>query len=251
VAILSKQIGWSQEANLIYELIKQTNRLNQILPGNQPSYGVKRMSQMIGWSTESKLYYEWLRQLDKVTQHYGCPDCTPPAPPNPPPPGYVQALTFRVDNRAGNVGGTAPGYISGFPPFTMYVDWGDGSALQAYASDVDQFLSHVFTSNSIFDVKVYLQDPLVIYSVILIDTLGNFHLLEVDISAMEAATDIDLSGNQLSSTQVNNVLAQFVSNGAYSGALNINNQTPPAPPTGQGIIDKATLISRLWFVGTD
>jgi len=78
MAILSKQIGWSQEANLIYELIKQTNRLNQILPGNQPSYGVKRMSQMIGWSTESKLYYEWLKQLDKLTQHYGCPDCTTP-----------------------------------------------------------------------------------------------------------------------------------------------------------------------------
>lgn len=77
MAILSKQIGWSQEANLIYELIKQTDRLNQILPGNQPSYGVRRMSQMIGWSQEAKLYYEWLRQLDKVTQHYGCPDCTP------------------------------------------------------------------------------------------------------------------------------------------------------------------------------
>jgi hypothetical protein len=75
MAILSKQIGWSQEANLIYELIKQTDRLNQILTGNQPSYGPKRVSQMIGWSVESKLYYEWLKQLDKLTQHYGCPNC--------------------------------------------------------------------------------------------------------------------------------------------------------------------------------
>ena len=251
MAILSKQIGWSQEANLIYELIKQTNRLNQILPGNQPPYGVKRISQMIGWSTESKLYYEWLRQLDKLTQHYGCPDCTPPPPPNPPPPGYVQALTFKVDNREGNVGGTGPGIISGFPPFTMYVDWGDGSALQPYASDPDQFLSHTFPSNSIFTVRVYLEDPLVIYSIIFGDDIGNFHLLEVDISQMTAIADVELYGNQLSSTQVNNVLAQLVSNGGYSGILSINNQTPPAPPTGQGIIDKATLISRSWSVTTD
>jgi len=464
MAILSKQIGWSQEANLIYELIKQTNRLNQIVPGNQPPYGVKRMSQMIGWSTESKLYYEWLKQLDKLTQHYGCPDCTPPStacparvtvdipeeyiplfdlgdsafafgcwikitdsvgpstifsfgeypstwqaltiengnlifwydgtsqisvditpyigqwtwlclisyagdekklyingievgaqilfsapivgslyigsgnapntcfnglmrdfvfcifesgleippteprnnltpasvlllfqgtdltqqltdnglvaeftvtnsgavynadspyvgyegstqfgtPPAPtPPPGYVQALTFRVDNTTGDAGQTTPGIISGFPPFTMYVDWGDGSALQPYAPDVDQFLSHTFTSNSIFDVKVYLQDPLVIYSVVLGNDLGNFHLLEVDISAMTAIADVELYGNKLPSTQVNAVLAQLVANGGYSGIVYIPNQTPPAPPTGQGIIDKATLISRSWSVTTD
>ena len=73
---ISRQIGWSQESNLIYQIVKQTERLNQILPGNQASYGSRRVSQMIGWSNESKLYYEWLRSLNKLTQHYGCPDCT-------------------------------------------------------------------------------------------------------------------------------------------------------------------------------
>lgn len=35
MAILSKQIGWSQESNLIYELLKQMERTNQIL-GSSP-----------------------------------------------------------------------------------------------------------------------------------------------------------------------------------------------------------------------
>lgn len=201
-------------------------------------------NRQIGWSNKSNLLYDVLRELNAVKGQFATP-------PNPPPPGYIQALTFKVDNRAGNVGGVAPGYISGFPTFTMYVDWGDGSALQAYALDTDQFLSHVFTSNSIFDVKVYLQDPLVIYSVVLANDLGNFHLLEVDISAMTAIAEVQLYGNQLPSTQVNAVLAQLVANGGYSGIVYIPNQTPPAPPTGQGIIDKATLISRSWSVTTD
>jgi hypothetical protein len=34
---------------------------------------------------------------------------------------------------------------------------------------------------------------------------------------------------------------------SYSAA----SQTPPAPPTGQGINDKATLISRGWGISTD
>lgn len=73
---ISRQIGWSQEANLIYELIQQTERLNQILPGNQAAVRTG-ISKQIGWSTEANLYYEWLRSLNKLTTHFGCPDCVP------------------------------------------------------------------------------------------------------------------------------------------------------------------------------
>lgn len=73
---VSQQIGWSQESKLIYQLIKETDRLNELLPGNQPAANTTRVSRMIGWSNEANLYYEWLRSLDKLTQHYGCPDCT-------------------------------------------------------------------------------------------------------------------------------------------------------------------------------
>ena len=67
---VARQIGWSQESELIYQIIKQTERINQLLPGNQPAANTTRVSKQIGWSNESNLYYELLRSLDKVTQHY-------------------------------------------------------------------------------------------------------------------------------------------------------------------------------------
>ena len=67
---VSQQIGWSQESKLIYQIIQQLDRLNQLIPGNQPAYNTTPVSKQIGWSNESNLYYELLRSLDKVTQHY-------------------------------------------------------------------------------------------------------------------------------------------------------------------------------------
>lgn len=72
---VARQIGWSQESELIYQIIKQTERINQLLPGNQPAANTTRVSKQIGWSNESNLYYEWLRSLDKLTQHYS--NCCP------------------------------------------------------------------------------------------------------------------------------------------------------------------------------
>lgn len=67
---ISQQIGWSQESKLIYQIVQQTEKLNKILPGNQPAANTTRVSKQIGWSNESNLYYEWLRSLDKLTQHW-------------------------------------------------------------------------------------------------------------------------------------------------------------------------------------
>lgn len=53
-----------------------------------------------------------------------------------------------------------------------------------------------------------------------------------------------------SSSQVNYILATFANYNTV-GNLDMPFQTPPAPPTGQGITDKATLISIGWTVNTD
>ena len=68
MAIPSSQIGWSQEAKLINQLIKQTVKLNNQYSTNQPSYRIS-VSRQIGWSNESNLYYQWLRELTKFTAH--------------------------------------------------------------------------------------------------------------------------------------------------------------------------------------
>jgi hypothetical protein len=60
-------------------------------------------------------------------------------------------------------------------------------------------------------------------------------------------------GNHLTSAMVNAHLAKLVANNVTAISLSYTSlsQDPPAPPTGQGITDKATLISRGWSVSTD
>jgi transcription elongation factor Elf1 len=60
-------------------------------------------------------------------------------------------------------------------------------------------------------------------------------------------------GNHLSSATINAHLAKLVAGNvdAFTMSYTSTSQTPAAPPTGQGITDKATLISRGWSVSTD
>lgn len=57
--------------------------------------------------------------------------------------------------------------------------------------------------------------------------------------------------NKFTSDVVNNILASLVSNAKTNGTLDINYQETSAPPTGQGLVDKQTLIDRGWTVTTD
>lgn len=72
-------------------------------------------------------------------------------------------------------------------------------------------------------------------------------LTSIGIANLSSITDIDsymsLNQNALTSASVNALLAQFVSlSPALSGAnISLAGQTPAAPPTGQGLTDKATL----------
>lgn len=64
----SREIGWSTEENLIYDIISKMNKLNALLPGNQPASNV-RISRQIGWSNKEILLYEWLKSLSSLKQH--------------------------------------------------------------------------------------------------------------------------------------------------------------------------------------
>lgn len=58
--------------------------------------------------------------------------------------------------------------------------------------------------------------------------------------------------NALPSSQVNLILSTVINITPKSGVyVELANQNPPAPPTGQGILDKATLIGRGTSVYTD
>ncbi|MDD5599916.1 MAG: hypothetical protein PHV82_18375, partial [Victivallaceae bacterium] len=59
--------------------------------------------------------------------------------------------------------------------------------------------------------------------------------------------------NNFTSAVINSHLAKLVASNVTTGTRSYTSlsQTPAAPPTGQGITDKATLISRGWSVSTD
>lgn len=62
---------------------------------------------------------------------------------------------------------------------------------------------------------------------------------------------LGFSNNALPSSQINTLLNKFLTVTPAKKFIYLNNQTPLAPPTGQGIIDKATLINNGNSVTTD
>jgi hypothetical protein len=63
---------------------------------------------------------------------------------------------------------------------------------------------------------------------------------------------INFSYNALNSNTINSLLNKFLTVLPASGKnITLSAQNPPAPPTGQGIIDKQTLINTGNTVNTD
>jgi hypothetical protein len=83
------------------------------------------------------------------------------------------------------------------------------------------------------------------------DIKGNASLTDIDIGSFtpDDSMNADFSNNALNEATVNNILARFVANPSWSvfpwdnRTLNLSGGTNAAP-TGQGLIDKATLIAR-------
>lgn len=64
--------------------------------------------------------------------------------------------------------------------------------------------------------------------------------------------EFSILGGRLSSAVINGLLHSFVTvPGLTNKRINLGGQTPPAPPTGQGITDKATLTAQNNYMYTD
>ncbi len=82
---------------------------------------------------------------------------------------------------------------------------------------------------------------------------NNSSLTSINISGLSSFGEFYADQNSLSSEAINGLLAHFVAiTPSITGkTIHLNNQTPLAPPTGQGITDKATLIANGNTVETD
>lgn len=80
-------------------------------------------------------------------------------------------------------------------------------------------------------------------------TSGN--LTNIALPSLVSFNSITLTNNKLTSSAVNNLLNKIVSINPTGKGIYLSEQTPPAPPTGQGITDKITLVNNGNSVGTD
>ncbi len=70
-------------------------------------------------------------------------------------------------------------------------------------------------------------------------SLASINLSQLNTS--QIIQGLDLSNNALPSSEINEILALLVANGVPGSCIFLHNQNPPAPPTGQGVIDLQTL----------
>lgn len=68
MSIPNRQIGWSQESNLLWEIAREIDQINKIVGAGKPTGTVSTANssipnRQIGWSQEENLLYEVLRQV--------------------------------------------------------------------------------------------------------------------------------------------------------------------------------------------
>lgn len=85
-----------------------------------------------------------------------------------------------------------------------------------------------------------------------LDARENLSLTSIGLPLLTSCGSIYFYGNALPSSQINVLLNKLLTVTPATGKyISLGNQIPPAPPTGQGIIDKQTLINAGNNVNTD
>ena len=170
----------------------------------------------------------------------------------------------------------------------VYVDFGDGAGMVAFTSEPNDLsnpvgtipIYYAYAKAGTYTIKVYTEFP--VSSIYVSDEFyaiigaANFILTgdltyniedfqvnyqeavynNIDFitsipSALSNCLVLSLQGNRLTTAQVNAILIHFNNQVASDKDYYLQNQVPPAPPSGAGITAKNALISRGCLVYTD
>lgn len=127
----------------------------------------------------------------------------------------------------------------------------DSQAATQITAEAGPYTENIYIENTTSLTTVDLSN---LTKLMQINIINNSALSSILLPSLSFAYwDIHLEGNALPSSQINALLHKFLtlSTAGTAKYIVLNQQTPPAPPTGQGITDKATLISAGWSVTTD
>ncbi len=128
----------------------------------------------------------------------------------------------------------------------------NAQAAAQIAAEFGPYTENVYIKNT---SELTAVDLSMITSLVDLRITNNSALTSINLSNLKSliAVDIYLFKNAFPSSQINTLLNKFLTitpPGTYT-SLNLGGQTPPAPPTGQGIIDKASLKAAGFSVETD
>jgi hypothetical protein len=152
--------------------------------------------------------------------------------------------------------------------YILHIDWGNGDAediamtgsnigrTKNYGSELEHIitfsgngnaaLEHITCNNNSFtSMSIELNLSLMYFD------CSNNLLPSLNVSSNTQLRRLACGSNSLNSATINAVLSRLATNNVSNEHLICSGQSPAAPPTGQGIIDKATLINRGWIVTTD
>jgi hypothetical protein len=144
--------------------------------------------------------------------------------------------------------------------FDMSIDWGDGSPIDnSYLGNSNYTPVHYYGTIGIYNAKIVdLTDYTTIYVIISgsIYSAGYDNILSVNNFQLFTSPNFNtlaLAGNHISTNNVNELLIAVSGITTYtSGYFDTLNQTPPACPTGDGIIAQNYLTNNLgWNVLVD
>ena len=116
---------------------------------------------------------------------------------------------------------------------------------------IASFLNLAVSGTYVSLVAGYSEDLVALTSYVQQGRPGQLLISVASLEGLDNLINLDLSGNALTSASVNRTLAGLVFNGLSNGNLNLSGQLPPAPPTGQGLLDLAILRARGWTIAVD
>lgn len=103
-----------------------------------------------------------------------------------------------------------------------------------------------------FPSLTFVESWIQIYSNASLNSISFPLLNTINADGLDFGPYFDMKSNALPSAQINSLLNKLTTvNSNPDKTINLSNQNPPAPPTGQGIIDKQTLINNGFNVITD
>lgn len=147
------------------------------------------------------------------------------------------------------------------------IEWGDGS-FDDYEGGVTVLdpATHTYSSSDTYNIVIKSRTSLQFFNcanqnITTIDASQNTSLISLegqnnDLTSISFTIGstldfLTINNNNISTTVVNFILVQFDNSGITNGRLDLNIQTPPAPPSGSGITAKNNLIGKGWSVSTD